>query len=192
MALVLLRHTVLADAAGVGAAEKLQGPLVALAGPPLDVPQRLHQPVVLKLCVLQVRPEVSLAVGHQACEAGLEGPAGVLDTGVAHHIVGAQRFLLHLLFFDLLCLFLLLLRRLGILGLLQILLDLGLLGGLGVRLIFALDHRSFSLRPVLFRAVRFRLVGALQALRTSFTLVLEAGAADGVTAGCWLVSAQGT
>lgn len=59
---VVLRHTVLTDAAGVSAAEKLQGPLVALAGPPLDVSERLHQPVVLKLWVLQVRPEVGLAV----------------------------------------------------------------------------------------------------------------------------------
>lgn len=203
---VVLGHTVLTDAAGVSAAEEVQGPLVALAGPPLDVPERLHQPVVVKLRVLQVRPEVGLAVGHQAGEAGLEGPAGALDTGVTHHIVGAQRFLLHLLFFDLLfcsvfnlfvCLsvFRFLLRLLGILGLLQVLLDLDLLSRLGVRtfLLFALDHRSFGFCSVLLGALsRFRLAGALHTLRASFSFVPEAGATNRVSAGCRLVSTQHT
>ena len=122
---VVLLHAVLTDAAGVGPAEQLQGPLVVLAGPPLDVLQRLHQPVVLELRILQVRPEVGLAVGDQAGEAGLDRPAGVLDAGVTHHVLRAQRFLLclHLWF---------LLGLLGVFRLLQILLDLGLLGCLGV------------------------------------------------------------
>lgn len=188
---VLLGLTVLANAAGVGAAENLQGPLVALAGPPLDVPERLHQPVVLELWVLQVRPQVSLAVRHQAGEAGLEGPAGALDARVTHHIVGAQRFLLHFLFFLFLFLrlrfcfcfwfwlfLLLLLRRLlWIFRLLQVLLDLDLLGGLWVLILFAADHRSFGLSPVLFDPVsRSRLIWTLG---TTCLFVLEAGATDG-------------
>lgn len=62
VAFVVLVHAVLTDAAGVGGAEQVQGPLVALAGPPLDVPERVHQPVVLKFRILQVRPEMGLAV----------------------------------------------------------------------------------------------------------------------------------
>lgn len=197
---VVLRHTVLTDTAGIGAAEKLQGPLVALAGPPLDVPERVHQPVVVKLGVLQVRPEVGFTVGHQAGEAGLEGPAGALDTGVTHHIVGAQRFLLHLhLFFHLLLctifllsVFWLILGLLGVFRLLQVLLDLGLLGCCGVRalLLFAL-HRSLCF--ILLRALsRLRLAGALHTPGAPFGFVPETGATNRVRTGSRRVSIQHT
>ena len=192
VARVVFGHTVLADAAGVGAAEDLQGPLVALAGPPLDVPERLHQPVVLELGVLQMGPEVSLTVRHQAGEAGLQGPAGALDAGVAHHIVGAQRFLLGLLFLHLLfsfilllliglSFFLLLLLLLGDLGLLQVLLDLGLLCCLGV---WSFLFAHLSLCSVLLETLsRLRLVRTLKTLWTSFTVVPQAGAAGGGVCG---------
>lgn len=180
---VFLCHTVLTDAAGVRTAEELKGPLVALTGPPLDVPQRVHQPVVAELGVLQVRAEVGLTVGHQAGEAGLEGPAGTLDAGVTHHIVGAQGLLLDLflciVLLLLICLdlFLLLIRLLGVFGLLQVVLDLGLLECFGVwaRLLIGLDQRSVVSHSVLFGALgRFRLVGASRALGASFGFVRKA------------------
>lgn len=156
---MVLAHTVLADTAVVGAAEDLQGPLVALAGPPLDVPQRLHQTVGLELRVLQVWPQVGLAVGHQADEAGLEGPAGVLDTGVTHHIIWTQGFLLHHLRLHLLILLL-------------------------FRVLVPVGCWSWTFWSIL---LRLRLVLTLLTLRADLSLVLEAGAADQVTTGGQLV-----
>lgn len=193
---MVLRHTVLTDTAGIGAAEKLQGPLVALAGPPLDVPERVHQPVVVKLGVLQVRPEVSFTVRHQAGEAGLKGPAGALNTGVTHHIVGAQRFLLHLhLFFCttfLLSVFQLVLRLLGVFRLRRVLLDLGVLGCCGVwTLLFCALCRSLC-SVVLGALSRLRLAGAQLTPGASFGFVPEAGATNRVRAGSRGVSIQHT
>lgn len=199
---VFLCHTVLTDAAGVRTAEELQGPLVALAGPPLDVPQRIHQPVVAELWVLQVRAEVGLTVGHQAGEAGLEGPAGTLDAGVTHHIVGAQGLLLDLflwgVFLLLICLdlFVLLIGLFGVLGLPQVLLDLGLLWCFGVwtLLLFTLDDSwSVMSHSILFGVLgQFRLVRGLCTLGASFGFIREAGAADRVRTGCRLAAIQRT
>lgn len=63
---MVFRHTVLTDTHSIRTAKHLQGPFVNLTGLSLDVPQRLHQTVVLELGVLQVGPEVGLALGHKA------------------------------------------------------------------------------------------------------------------------------
>lgn len=191
--LVVLVHAVLADAAGVGGAEQVQGPLVALAGPPLDVPERVHQPVVLKFRIFQVRPEMGLAVRHQAGEAGLEGPAGAFNAWVTYHIVGAQRFLLILvLFWSFFCLWFcflfVLFRLLGVLGLIQVFLDLGLLRCRWLLTLFLTVFIYMSVScSILFGTAR--LDGTLW---TSFTFVSETGTAYGVTTSCRLPLAQFT
>lgn len=191
--LVVLVHAVLADAAGVGGAEQVQGPLVALAGPPLDVPERVHQPVVLKFRIFQVRPEMGLAVRHQAGEAGLEGPAGAFNARVTYHIVGAQRFLLILvLFWSFFCLWFcflfVLFRLLRVLGLIQVFLDLGLLRCRWLLTLFLTVFIYMSVScSILFGTAR--LDGTLW---TSFTFVSKTGTAYGVTTSCRLPLAQFT
>lgn len=94
MSLVLLGHTLPTHTASFDAAVQLQWTVVLLTHAYLQVLQRLHQPVALKLLLFQVRSQMFLAVRHQARQTRLLGFARTFDTRIAQHVVLMQSLIL--------------------------------------------------------------------------------------------------
>lgn len=83
---VLLTFAVSADTGLIQKTEALERKLMNLTSLTVNVMEGIHQTMVLRFCILQVRSEVGVAVGDQTGQTRLQRSAGGVHAGITQHI----------------------------------------------------------------------------------------------------------